>query len=779
MGRTSKFLFPLPGRRGASKEREPGTPKSSSGKSGKSSSGGSNHLSKAQRILGTDSELNIDSPRSDVPSWNVPSSRSSGMSVSVSESTRSTRSTAETESLSGSNADQWEHESAILPRGHTHRLGTKASSTLLGQQYVEDGGTDASSMSRRMRHEGSDSTLKSYYDRQKSPLSISQQTSESSARDLALRKGHPQIARSPLLQVESMDPVDQQYRQPGHYHAEASRDKSSRKKPARLDLTKLFPRSRRQSMVESSDAPPVVRSTDISSKNANGRRKLTKQNSKESIQSQTYSIRSTQSANRNRQTNDTLAQVYDRYEQLSIRSPIMEQIPESRVLDPGLHPRRNGNARPSSSRRPYKGENAHHSPNDQPRSVNSHLSPIDNQGFSWKNIRMNENRLWDNSSATSISSRNTKTSRHTSTSAFSNSDLKQKSVLSLSSESEGESSDAEPPRSTPLGNNYKSPHDLRDDPPQLSDKRYQKAEKMRLPASKHQARKVAIPESPFLSIPESSFPNPRLSGPWSPPDLSAHADRQASAERKERRSSKKAAPFAAPRSLVHPTPPLSPSSTLDSREVDKRGSGRYMVVTKQEEALLEALRQKRARMKENIIKEHEIAKSPPRSSGRKSYRVSEGSSISTIRGSDGSSNKGNIPVYLDTPLSDIRPTRMHTAEPSPDLSDFLSFGSDEDTTPRTSWVPQKQDKRKSDSIARVSDRDSPTASPTGEGALRLSAVGAGGVFRNQRTSTTRSRSSSKKRDNVSVRFLDDASARMVNGQEFLLEENESDVIWGM
>ena len=39
----------------------------------------------------------------------------------------------------------------------------------------------------------STSTLQSYYDSSKSPLSISQQTSASSARDMALRKGHPSI----------------------------------------------------------------------------------------------------------------------------------------------------------------------------------------------------------------------------------------------------------------------------------------------------------------------------------------------------------------------------------------------------------------------------------------------------------------------------------------------------------------------------------------------------------------------------------------------------------
>ena len=46
------------------------------------------------------------------------------------------------------------------------------------------------------RRTGSSSTLRSYYDPAKSPLSISQQTSASSARDMALRKGFPPISSS-------------------------------------------------------------------------------------------------------------------------------------------------------------------------------------------------------------------------------------------------------------------------------------------------------------------------------------------------------------------------------------------------------------------------------------------------------------------------------------------------------------------------------------------------------------------------------------------------------
>ena len=54
-----------------------------------------------------------------------------------------------------------------------------------------DNKTDVSGL--QAHRSQSSSTLRSYYDRAKSPLYISQQTSASSARDMALRKGQPQV----------------------------------------------------------------------------------------------------------------------------------------------------------------------------------------------------------------------------------------------------------------------------------------------------------------------------------------------------------------------------------------------------------------------------------------------------------------------------------------------------------------------------------------------------------------------------------------------------------
>ncbi|KEF55037.1 uncharacterized protein A1O9_08690 [Exophiala aquamarina CBS 119918] len=75
----------------------------------------------------------------------------------------------------------------------TPELNLKASSVLLHEEFKINGDTASSLRSRPLRLYGSNSTLNSYYDAQKTPLAISQQTSDSSRRDFALRKGSPVV----------------------------------------------------------------------------------------------------------------------------------------------------------------------------------------------------------------------------------------------------------------------------------------------------------------------------------------------------------------------------------------------------------------------------------------------------------------------------------------------------------------------------------------------------------------------------------------------------------
>ncbi|KAF3351977.1 DNA polymerase alpha-associated DNA helicase A [Verticillium dahliae VDG1] len=156
MGKTSKFTFPIPG-----KKQKPGIGPIVSGP-----------MSKAQKILGT-AELNIDAPQ-----WDDMSN--SGISISISESTATTsyytndralQTVGEDEEYVGkgrSNA-RWELESETVPAylrsGRNSRLPD-------GDGTIRDLMSETSSLRRRQ----SNSTLRSWYDKAKMPLSISQQT---------------------------------------------------------------------------------------------------------------------------------------------------------------------------------------------------------------------------------------------------------------------------------------------------------------------------------------------------------------------------------------------------------------------------------------------------------------------------------------------------------------------------------------------------------------------------------------------------------------------------
>jgi len=171
-------------------------------------------------------------------------------------------------------------------------------------------------------------------------------------------------------------------------------------------------------------------------------------------------------------------------------------------------------------------------------------------------------------------------------------------------------------------------------------------------------------------------------------------------------------------------------------------------------------------MRDEIIEEHEIRKSPPRISVKTGARHSKQPSASTVRESE----RQKIQLHLDTPpLSDSH--RISMAEPSPDLSDFLSFGSDEDSTPRGSWAPPPKSQLKSGSAART--RDSKASPITPPSAARLSAVGAPDFF----DDTPAEPITGTKKPTTGVRFVDEP--KVVNGQDFLLDDTETEGIWGM
>jgi len=725
-----------------------------------------NRLSKAQRILGTDNDLNIDSPVYDTGgdySWRNVGSRSSDMSISISESTQSTN---ENESIHESESEQWDRESGVFP--NAQRLHGKASSTLLGQHLNEERPIDPSGAAASLRHNDSSSTLKSYYDRQKSPLAISQQTSASSARDLALRKGFPPVLqRSPLLNVESIDRFEDDFAENCVYTKEEEElvPQKMKKKPARLDLSMLFPRSRKHG-----DKSPAASPSSMSTNNSlmsipqpeSTRRRLKKTASKESMQSQKNSIRTTRSQDSQARQMNTAS--HNLYDHLPVRVPHMDQIPEASVPE-------------RIASRARRDDHGHSNPNASSEYLSTSdrdREHPDHSPFSWKNVRSSMMvSPYDNSSAASISSRNTKTSR--AASIMSHSDLKDKSVLSLSSESEGESSDADI-RSVVSPNPSSKFDRMIQQAPERSSLR--QSDTQRRSANPHggltpwaqgQRRSTTKERSSLLQIPKTTPHGSRSSGvAWQPSQAENYAphpqkESHMSVQKEKRAPRHHPSSIKSGRSLQQPTPPLSPSS-VEFRQNPERES-RFMAVTKQEEALLEALRMKRARMREEIIEEHETKKtpSPPRIPERSASRYSTTSTTNTIRSST-APGKQRVLLFLDTPLAESH--GIDTSEPSPDLSDFLSFGSDENSTPRNSWAPPRNGngKARPDSFASPyprADRFWPATPPS---AARLSAVGVAGVMGKKRLATEK------------VRFVDEGK---VNHQDYYLEETHTGVIWGM
>ncbi|KAL8671736.1 MAG: hypothetical protein Q9168_003758 [Polycauliona sp. 1 TL-2023] len=195
MPRTFKFSFPLPGRKPSDdKVGSPAslpTPNDSHDTSPFTDPG-----SKAERVLGT-----LDpAPSTTKASRKALRKKPSFMSVTISE--------AESDSAPRDGFPfPGMSESRDSSRRPTYNLRNQSSSPLLGERFTKPSpGSDSLSdiSSPRPHFYGSSSTLRSYYDPARSPLSISQQTSASSARDMALRKGQPTIS-SPLSHDASRD----------------------------------------------------------------------------------------------------------------------------------------------------------------------------------------------------------------------------------------------------------------------------------------------------------------------------------------------------------------------------------------------------------------------------------------------------------------------------------------------------------------------------------------------------------------------------------------------
>jgi len=229
MGGSSKFSLPLPGRKARPQKVEEVAVEIPPPLTSHST------LSKAERLLGT-SGLPGQSPQlKSQPSLPL-LPRPSFASLAISDI--SIANISESDKRSNSTLRQ-------VSNSRTHTLRNQTSVDMLGAQG-EDSGRAESVGSRtawQLRSRESSSTLKSYYDPTKSPPTISQQTSDSAIRDMALRKGKPPVIRTiPNAYVNA--PIHSTTEDNGAEDIAPTVPTSRKRKPARLDFSKMFQKSK-------------------------------------------------------------------------------------------------------------------------------------------------------------------------------------------------------------------------------------------------------------------------------------------------------------------------------------------------------------------------------------------------------------------------------------------------------------------------------------------------------------------------------------------------------
>ena len=615
-----KLTFPLPSRR---KKAPPHTIVTSD----------SQKSSKAHKILGS-APVSIDSPGK---AWDDEVS-SSGISINISECSTPTflmpsRGRLGNQVAIARSRSEWGEDSDVLP--------PQFQFDMMGEM-TDDGAADASST---LRNKPSSSTIKSWYDKSKQPLHVSQQTSAS-----AMAKGLPPKAQR-LLDMD-------------HNHA-----LKSKKKPSRLDFSSLVPGSRSfrkdsdaNIFVQSADPRPVPLASRSQPNSPGQRRRLQKRPTKENLAAIAVSEQkrpSTSGRLAGAKDHDALPDLYQHYEQMSLRQLMdLEAEKEQSILDAESQ-----EAPPAMASqpvtRPQQTGQRQGSMNEKPRGHAPQLSQAVARS------PLDRSSLVDYPA--SISSRHTRTSKATAKtdSRSQDSDLQDKSVLLLYSDSDDEVGDEPVSR-------LERPHTSQPQPERQGEVRVVSQNFMtRYPMSQgpesersSQSSRIASFPSPPRQYRASSRTSrhgeslPSAASPASPPRRSAYqalfspsrstmlstssggtySTRQSKAvpsiyearavpmlptqatpsdlsdeDSDTAEGPQTFKPAAHPSSQVpfmdQPTPPLSPS-TVDAHVRSAHSSvnvsspttqNRFMAVTRQEEILLSALRQKRQIMRENAM----------------------------------------------------------------------------------------------------------------------------------------------------------------------------------
>jgi hypothetical protein len=154
------------------------------------------------------------------------------------------------------------HVSNQHPR--SRGLRSQASSDVLGaQEYPAPTESITSLATGQLRPQESFSTLKSYYDPTKLPPAISQQTSDSAIRDMALRKGKQPVIRT-IPNTYAYAPAPNTLGESNLEEVEPTEPVNGKRRPARLDFSWRLPRPNFSSLQLLSPAKYVEPPTQLS-----------------------------------------------------------------------------------------------------------------------------------------------------------------------------------------------------------------------------------------------------------------------------------------------------------------------------------------------------------------------------------------------------------------------------------------------------------------------------------------------------------------------------------
>lgn len=325
----------------------------------------------------------------------------------------------------------------------------------------DDGATELTST---LRGRQSSSTIKSWYDRSKQPLDISQQTSAS-----AMAKGPPTKAQRML---------DMNYNSSSNGIANPAPKPKPRKKPAKLDLASFVSArgSRGDDRRPGGKAHDFILSPDSSSKSdpftppspsaksasPGQRRRLRKRPTMENLSSPPHAgpARPSTSGGSGRrafdgQDYDVLPELYQHYEQMSLRQLMDLDVRQDKDdVDPCLRAIRDATSHQGhSSQHPSRPRLQHHYQQPRQRPGPGGDPP---RGHDSHDLQTSYVLPLDVSSppdcAASVSSRHTRTSKatgHTDDKSFQGSDFQDRSVLMLSSDSDDDLTDEPVPRKGP------------------------------------------------------------------------------------------------------------------------------------------------------------------------------------------------------------------------------------------------------------------------------------------------------------------------------------------